>query len=35
MFPQVAPKFLKERDAVKVAKDPNAVIEILVEDISE
>ena len=35
MFPQVAPKFLKERDAVKVDADPNAVIEILVEDLSE
>ena len=34
-FWQVAFKFLKERDAVKVEKDPNAVIEILVEDISE
>ncbi len=35
MFPQVAPKFLKERDAVKLTADPNAVIEILVEDLSE
>ncbi|MBQ4122062.1 MAG: oxaloacetate decarboxylase subunit alpha [Clostridia bacterium] len=35
MFPQVAPKFLAERDKPVVKEDPNRVIEIIVEDLSE
>ena len=35
MFPQVAPKFLAERDKPIVKEDPNKVIEIIVEDLSE
>jgi len=35
MFPQVAPKFLAERDKPVIKEDPNKVIEILVEDLSE
>ena len=35
MFPQVAPKFLAERDKPVVKQDPNKVIEIIVEDLSE